>query len=264
MSDDIIVSVEWLKQRLQDPRLRLLDTRVSDPRLPIGFRMGHIPGAIPFDLNHDVYELGPLGPRMKSPAAIAQVLSARGVGNDAMIVLYDEDTGPLAGTIFWLLKYLGHQEVHVLNGGWEAWKQAGGAITKEFPLLDPVPYVAKVDETQHSTAEWIQQNASRADVLLLDTRTDGEYYMGHIPGAVNLSFDAAIDYATHQLKDKRILLEQFSKVGATPDKEIVVYCSSGSRSAHTYLVLKALGYPRVRNYKGSMMDWVQTHGLPIE
>jgi thiosulfate/3-mercaptopyruvate sulfurtransferase len=264
MQTPVLVSVEWLKENLSHPNVRVVDARVSDPRLPMGYRMSHVPGAVPFDLNRDLYEMAPGGPRMRAADAIANILGARGIANDTTIVLYDEGTGPLAGTVFWLLKYLGHADVRVLNGGWHAWTNAQAPTTKEIPQTAPTVYRARVDETQHSTAEWIQENSARPDVVLLDTRMDSEYYMGHIPGAVNLSFDEAIDFASQRLKDRETLCAQFENVGATPDKEIVVYCGSGSRSAHTFMVLKSLGYPRVRNYKGSMMDWAHQRGLPLE
>lgn len=264
MANDVIVSVEWLQAHLDDNNLSVVDARVADPRLPMGYRASHIPGAVPFDLNRDMYEMAPGGPRMKSADAIANILGQRGIANDSTIVLYDENTGPLAGTAYWLLKYLGHGDVRVLNGGWHAWTRAGAPTTKEVPQRAPAQYIARVDETQHSTAEWIMENSARADVLLFDTRMDSEYYMGHIPGAVNLSFDAAVDVATQQLKDDATLRAQFENIGVTPDKEIVVYCGSGARSAHTFMVLQALGYPRVRNYKGSMLDWAHHRGLPLE
>ncbi|MBI4675485.1 MAG: sulfurtransferase [Chloroflexi bacterium] len=264
MAHPVMVSVAWLQEHLNDANVRIIDARVSDPRLPIGYRISHIPGAVPFDLNHDLYEMAPGGPHMKTPDAIAKILGARGIANDSIIVLYDEGAGPLAGTVYWLLKYLGHADVRVVNGGWHAWTQAHAPTTRDIPQITPATYTAQVDENQHSTCEWIQENSGRADLLLLDTRTDSEYYMGHIPGAVNLSFDEAIDFASQALKDTTTLCAQFERVGATPDKEIVVYCGSGSRSAHTFMVLQDLGYPRVRNYKGSIMDWADHHGLPLE
>ncbi len=260
----VMVSAGWLAENLTNPRVRLVDARVSDPRLPMGYRVSHIPGAVPFDLNNDMYEMGPDGPRMKSFEAIAQVLGERGIANDSTIVLYDEGTGPLSGTVYWLFKWMGHDDLRVLDGGWHAWKQADGIVTNTTSPSQPVTYVPRVDENQLSTAEWIQKNGTREDVLLLDTRTDSEYYMGHIPGAVNLSFDRAIDFQKQGLKDEQVLRAQFERVGVTPDKQVVVYCGSGSRSAHTYLVLKALGYPHVSNYKGSMQDWAHRRGLPLE
>lgn len=263
MSDSILVTVEWLQAHLNDAQVRVLDARVSDPRLPIGYRVSHIPNALPFDLNRDMYEMTPHGLRLQTADAIAASLGERGIANDSIIVVYDENTGPLAGSVYWLLKYLGHADVRVLNGGWHAWRNANAPTTQDTPQYAPAVHAARVDEEQRCTAEWIQENSARADVVLLDTRTDSEYYMGHIPGAVNLSYDAAIDLTTQTLKDAAALRAQFEKLGATPAKEIVVYCRSGARSAHTFMTLHALGYPRVRNYKGSMMDW-ELGGLPLE
>lgn len=263
MDQPVLVSVDWLREHLSDPNVKLVDARVSDPRLPMGYRAGHIPGAVPFDLNRDMYEHAMGMPRMKEPEAIGETLSARGISNDATIVIYDEATAPLAATAFWLFKYLGHADVRVLDGGWHAWGLANGETTRQVPSPSPAPYTPHVDGSCLSTADWIDENRTRDDLLLLDTRTDGEYYMGHIPGAVNLSFDEAVDFTTQRLKSTQALRAQFETVGVTPDKEVLVYCGSGSRSAHTFMVLKALGYPRVRNYKGSMMDW-SMRGLPVE
>ncbi len=264
MSNPVIVSVEWLQANLDNPSIRVLDTRVSDPRLPMGYRASHVPGAVPFDLNRDGYEMAPGGAKLKDLGTIAQTLGERGIANESTIVLYDEGTGPLAGTVYWLLNYMGHEDVRVLNGGWYAWQQAGAPTTAQVPQVSPVAYIARIDEEQHSTAEWIQENAGKEDVILLDTRMEDEFAMGHIAGARNLSFDEAIEFRTQELKEPEVLKHLFETVDVTPDKEVVVYCGSGARSAHTYLVLKSLGYPRVRNYKGSMHDWARMRRLPLE
>jgi thiosulfate/3-mercaptopyruvate sulfurtransferase len=88
--------------------------------------------------------------------------------------------------------------------------------------------------------------------------------MGHIPGAVNLPFDFSLDMKTQTFKETATLKAELEGVGATPDKEIVAYCASGARSSHMFTTLQLLGYPRVRNYDGSMNDWYQMRGLDIE
>src|SRR5260221_13777172 len=99
MNNPVVVSVPWLEEHLNDANVRVLDARVSDPRLPMGYRAAHIPGAVPFDLNRDMYEMAQGGPRIKPFEAIAQTLGERGIANDATLVLYDEGTGPLTGTV---------------------------------------------------------------------------------------------------------------------------------------------------------------------
>ncbi len=131
-------------------------------------------------------------------------------------------------------------------------------------MLLNATYVARQDDNARATAEWIQANADRSDVVLLDVRTEGEYAMGHIPGAINLPYDFSLEMKTQKFKDASTLKGELETVGVTPDKEIVAYCASGARSSHMFTTLQLLGYPRVRNYDGSMNDWHQMRGLVLE
>lgn len=264
MNDKTFVDIGWLQQHLNDPQVRIIDARASDPRLPVGYRMGHVPNAIQLDLGRDLYEFNGRMPELKAPDQIAEVLGERGIANEHTVIIYDEATGQLVATIYWVMKYLGHQDVRVLQGGWNTWRTAGAPVSKDTPTLPPATYRAQMDETQNATADWIQANQAQSDVVLLDVRTDGEFAMGHIPSAVNWSYDNALDMRTQTLKSADDLNRQLKDVGVTPDKQVVVYCQSGARSSHSYLVLKALGFPRVRNYKGSMIDWYQMRRLPVE
>lgn len=264
MNDQAFVDSSWLQQHLNDTQIRIIDARASDPRLPVGYRMGHIPNAIQLDLGRDLYEFKGRLPELKAPEQMAQVLGERGIANNHSVVIYDEATGQLVATIYWVMKYLGHQDVRVLQGGWNAWRAAGAPVSKDTPNFPPVTFRAQTDEAQNATADWIQENLPQPDSVLLDVRSEGEFAMGHIPGAVNWSYDRALDMRTQTLKDADDLKRQLAAVGVTPDKQVVVYCQSGARSSHSYLVVKSLGFPRVRNYKGSMIDWYQLRGLPLE
>jgi thiosulfate/3-mercaptopyruvate sulfurtransferase len=261
---NMLVEVDWLKQHLQDSTLRILDVRSSDPRLPMGYRMGHIPGAIALDPTREFYARTPHGRDVATSETIASALGSRGVTNDSKIVIYDEWTGQLAAMTYWVLRMIGHRDLHILHGGWAMWQKGGGIVTQDAPGFAAVEYRAERNENLRATAEWIQANDSRQDLLLLDVRSDGEYSMGHIPGAVNLSWDVVLDPQTQTFRDSATLRKQLELVGATPDKEIVAYCASGARSSHMFATLQLLGYPRIRNYNGSMMDWLQARGLPVE
>ncbi|MDE3090962.1 MAG: sulfurtransferase [Chloroflexota bacterium] len=267
MSDypaDILVDVGWLSQHLTDPNTRLLDVRASDPRLPVGYRMGHIPGAVALDVGRDFFVYADGVMQLAAPDRIADVFARHGMANDTRVVIYDEWTGQLAAFTYWVLRYLGHRDVKILHGGWAAWRNNQGEVTREVPPIAPATYRAQPNDDARATAEWIQANAGRPDVFLLDTRTEEEYAMGHIPGAVNLSYDFSLEMRTQTFKDAAVLRALLEAIGATPDKEIVAYCASGARSAHMFATLQLLGYPRVRNYDGSMADWYQLRGLPVE
>jgi thiosulfate/3-mercaptopyruvate sulfurtransferase len=261
---ELLTDVEWLKQNLNDPHLRILDVRASDPRLPVGYRMGHISGALALDPTRAffIFENGAF--ELASPEQLAQALGQRGISDDSPIVIYDEWTGQLAALTFWVLRYVGHTNVRILHGGWALWRASGGAITRDVPQVAPVEYRPHTNQGARATAEWIMENASRPNVLLLDVRTPDEYRMGHIPNAVNLSYDMSLDLRTQTFKDADVLKAQLQAAGVTPEKEIVTYCAAGSRSAHMFTTLQLLGYPRVRNYDGSMTDWYHVRRLPIE
>jgi thiosulfate/3-mercaptopyruvate sulfurtransferase len=263
-NNELLVSVDWVQQQMQDPDMRILDVRASDPRLPIGYRMGHLPGAIALDPTRDFFVFAGGAPGLAPADKIAQALGARGITNDTPVVIYDEWTGQLAALTYWTLRFVGHLKAKILHGGWALWRDSGGPITRDQPTLVPAVYVPHLNEHARATAEWIQANSTRNDVLLLDVRTPEEYQMGHIPGAVNLSYDGALDLKTQTFKDSQVLRQELEAVGATPDKEIVTYCAAGSRSAHMYTTLQLLGYPRVRNYDGSMTDWYHLRGLPVD
>ncbi len=260
----LLLDAQSLAQNLNNSRLRILDVRASDPRLPIGYRMGHIPRALALDPSRGFFTLDNGAHSLASSEHIAQALGEQGIANDSPVVVYDEWTGQLAALTFWILRYVGHANVQILHGGWAAWRASGGPITRDVPAVEPAQYRPAIDPEARATAEWIVENASRPDVLLLDVRTPDEYNMGHIPGAVNLPYDTSLDLRTQKFKDADTLKSQLKAVGVTPDKQVVTYCAAGSRSAHMFTALQLLGYPHVRNYDGSMTDWFHVRGLPVE
>lgn len=262
-NSELLVDVDWLRQLLGDSHVRVLDVRASDPRLPVGYRMGHIPGAMSLDPTRDFFVFANGVPALASPAKIAEALGKRGISNETQVVIYDEWTGQLAAMTYWILRYVGHRNSHILHGGWAAWQNADHPVTKDVPQIAPAEFHADVDEAARATAEWIQANVERPDILLLDVRTPDEFRMGHIPDAVNLSYDAVLEPTTGTFADEGRIRALLESVGATPDKEIVTYCAAGARSAHMFATLQLLGYARVRNYDGSMADWYHARGLPV-
>jgi len=256
--NDILVDAGWLKEHLADSNLRILDTRGVQSRL------GHIPGAIALNPGRDFFVFAYGRMDVAPPEKIAQALAAYGVSNNSSIVLYDETNDQMVAIVYWMLRFVGHRDVKILRGGWRAWIESGGAESSEVPAVTRTEYRAQTNEEIRASAEWIQQNVERADILLLDARSVGEYARGHIPGAVNLPYESNFDFRTRMFKDATTLRAQLESIGATPDKEIITYCHTGARSSHLFAVLELMGYPRVRNYIGSMADWHEMRGLPIE
>lgn len=196
---------------------------------------------------------------------VATVLGELGLSRKNTVVVYDDGIGPTAGMTYWALKHYGHREVRVVNGGWAAWEEAGGKSSTTQPSITPTTYVIKLDPEQRATIDWVLSNLKNANILLLDCRTRAEYIQGHLPKAVNLSWDAAVRPGrVTRLKDAATLKAHFEQLGVRPDKEIVTYCGSGARSSHTYMTLKMLGYHTVRNYNGSWQEWAMRPDTPKE
>jgi thiosulfate/3-mercaptopyruvate sulfurtransferase len=255
-----------LHARLDDPNLRIVDVRVGER-----YTMGHIPGARHFSIyavNCDDTDDKPLNSFVRMWAFL---LGNRGVAFDHTIVIAGDVTGMSAARGFWFLEYLGHGDVHVLDGGFTAWQRAGLPVTRdaEVPAAVPFTYTARRDRL--ATYRDVLDSLGAADRVILDTRSRAEWLGtdrraargGAIPGAVHQ------DWVEHLMPDGTMrpaarLRAQFESLGVTPDKEVIAYCQTGYRSAHAYLALRLLGHPRVRNYLGSWKEWGNRPELPIE
>ncbi|MEE9224987.1 MAG: sulfurtransferase [Bacteroidota bacterium] len=258
-----LVDVAWIREHLSDPDVRILDVRQLDPRIPFNYQTGHIPGALPLDLRYLV--AGGRPGALPPTEHVATVLAQLGLRPESTIVVYDDGIGPTAGMSYWALKHYGHHAVRVLNGGWVAWEEAGGETSTTEPSITPTTYAINLDPDQRATIDWVLSNLNNDNIVLLDCRTRAEYIQGHLPKAVNLSWDAAVQPGrVMRLKDAATLKAQFEQLGVTTDKEIVTYCGSGARSSHTYMTLKMLGHRKVCNYNGSWQEWAMRPDTPKE
>lgn len=249
----------------------LANPLVIDVRPAEQFAKGQIPGAV----HLDVWGVSLIdtsdAPLRAFMWMIAHVFALRGVTAERPVVVYEQDSGMRASRAFWLLEYLGHPDVHALDGGFGAWTRAGLPVS-----ADPVAPVATDWQgcpTPRVMATWrdVRDRLGNPDTAIVDTRSDAEHFGelvrakrgGAIPGAVHLEWkqNLAPD-GTYKPIDQ--LRAMYAAAGVTPDREVVTYCQGGYRAAHTYLALRRLGYPRVRAYTGSWKEWGDREDLPIE
>lgn len=252
--------------------------RIIDFREREIFEQGHIPDAIPMwrsdieDHSHDVKGMMATKPEME------KLLSNLGISSQDSVILYDDQGGVNAARLWWVLRTYGFNQVRLLNGGMQSWKDAQGSISTiyeprgeqsfKFPAKD-APHLKIEKDSLHSlleTAHWTLIDARSAEEHSGKRMKKGAETAGRIPGSLNIDWADAVDY--HGTKKFRPPGELKRIYGGLPENKntpVVVYCHSGVRSAHSSFVLtQLLGYTRVYNYDGSWLEWSASEGAPIE
>lgn len=278
MTASPLKTAPWLLQNL--PNVRVLDCRyaLSDPLLGrIAYLEGHIPGAIYADLETDLS--GPVQPGgqggrhpLPEPQVLADWMGTAGIGNDSVVVCYDDPQGGqgfAAARAWWLLRWLGHSQVYVLDGGWPAWLRAGGAVSTEETQLTPATFTPNVQTQMLATAADVA--ARDAGTWLVDSRAPQRYSgetepldrkAGHIPGAVNRFYEGGL----HPDGTFRPAAEQATRLGLG-DSPSVMYCGSGVSATPNLLARELAGVPLGpdnRLYAGSWSDWISDDARPVE
>ena len=242
-----------------------------DLRPPEAYTAGHVPGAIHIDLwGVSLIDTDP-APLDAFMWMIEHVLAVHGVTASTPVVVYDEQSGIRAARAFWFLEYLGHPSVRLLDGGFNAWAAAGYEITRDAGPPPPSDWTGT--RRQETIATWrdVRVALGRSDSVILDTRSDGEYCGttararrgGAIPGAVHIEWTRNLT-SEGRFKPSAELRRMYEDAGVTPDRTVITYCQGGYRAAHSYLALRLLGYPRVKNYVGSWKEWGDRDDLPVE
>ncbi len=216
-----------------------------------------------------------------SQAQLEALLSRSGVSNDTTIVLYGDNNNWFAAWALWILKYYGHQDVRLLDGGRVKWLADKRELTTSVPFHAQTDYHTQASkEDIRAYRDYILTQLNRQGFAMVDVRSPGEYSGellapanlpqegaqrgGHIPGAANIPWSLAVN-ADGTFKSANELRALYGGKGVTADKEVVAYCRIGERSSHTWYVLHfLLGYPNVRNYDGSWTEWGSLIGAPIE
>jgi thiosulfate/3-mercaptopyruvate sulfurtransferase len=264
--EKLLTTPQELQKRLRSPDLCLIDVRPAEE-----FARGHIPGAVHFDL----FGLSLVDTREAPLKAfmymIHHVLELRGVSESKEVVFYEDNSGMRAARGVWFLDYFGHPNARMLDGGLQAWKTAGIPLSTE--TVSPKGAAFKTSERREvlATVDDVLHALNKKETSILDTRSKGEYLGTHVraarggavPGAIHIEWTDNLD-ADGKFKSNAELTAMYGRAGITPDKEVISYCQGGYRAAHSYVALRLIGFPKVRNYIGSWKEWGDRTDLPIE
>jgi thiosulfate/3-mercaptopyruvate sulfurtransferase len=264
----LLIEPDELERRLGEAGMRIVDLGK-----PETYAKGHIPGAVHVDYNRILSGGKPAPGKLPEPDQIAAVLAAAGIAPDTYVVAYDDEGGGRASRLLWTLDTIGHKYFSLLNGGIHSWANEGHLLTTDTVAPPATSY--PIHETRQAVADkaYILAHLHDPHVALLDARSPEEFNGskrlaargGHIPGAANLNWLDTMDRNRNlRFKPEAELREMLAERNITPDKEVIVYCQTHHRSAHSYILLSHLGYHRVKGYPGSWSEWGNDAETPIE
>jgi thiosulfate/3-mercaptopyruvate sulfurtransferase len=272
-----LVDVAWLRARMGDPDLIVVDCRwqIGDPGAgERAYRQGHIPGAAFLDVDRDLS--GPAGDARRGrhplpdPDVFARAARAAGIGGDTHVVVCDEAGEGGAARLWWLLRHFGHERVAILDGGVAAWRAAGAPLEAGPASPEPGDFQPRAREADLASLDEVRERALTGDrsLVLIDARAAERYrgehepvdpVAGHIPGAVNVPFGSLAPGGRFLARDE--LQGRLSAAGAAPGVDVVAYCGSGVSAAVLLAAAEAAGIDGIRLYAGSWSEWSRA-GLP--
>lgn len=272
---EMLVETEWVAQHLDRPNTRYVEVDVDTT----AYEQGHIPGAVGWNWQRDTQD--PVRRDIPSPAAFKALMEQSGISNDTTVILYGDNNNWFATYTLWLMKYYGHEDVRLMNGGRQKWLNEGRPLTTEHTSSATTTYeLGAIDQELRALRAFVEESVGQAGRALVDVRSPAEYSGellapanlpqegsqrgGHIPGAANVPWATAV--ATDgTYKSRQELEEIYQGKGISSGKQIITYCRIGERSSHTWFALKyLLGYDDVRNYDGSWTEWGSVIGVPVE
>ena len=273
-----LVSCEQLAAHLNDPDWRIVDCRHQLSDVGYGQRVyaeGHLPGAFFMHLDRDLS--GAMsGCNGRHPLPDPQVLAAKfgaiGISSRTQVVAYDDAEGMVSGRLWWMLRWLGHDNVAVLDGGFNRWVKEGRPLTRDIPVV--LPTVFEIEQRDWVvTADEVLANIASPELVVVDARGPDRFrgenetidpVGGHIPGARNRFFRDNLD-ADGRFRPAAELRREFLELFAgTPPDKTVMQCGSGVSACHNLIALELAGLTGARLYAGSWSEWCSDSARPVE
>ncbi len=263
----LLVAPEELVKHLDNDHLLVIDLS-----MPSAYKNGHVPGALSLGYSEILHQHNIVDCDIPPNGKISETLSRIGLTPEHHIVAYDSQSNPMACRFLWTLEEIGFPNFSLLNGGWRAWLDAGLPVDQSTNEATPRDYKAQRTGKTLATKEDIFSKLADRNTMLLDTRMEEEFTNellmtdrgGYIPGAVHYDWDNAYDKDnSDRFCQAASILKVLNNIGIVKNKDIIVYCQTHLRSAHTYVVLKWLGYENVKAYAAGYSEWGNDTDTPI-
>ena len=275
-----IISAADLFKQLDNPDLVLLDCRFYLPEPERGYQEyleGHIPGAGYINLNKDLS--GEIIPGitgrhpLPAPGVFAERLSGWGIDRSSQVIAYDNMGGALAGRLWWMLNWLGHDLVAVMDGGWNAWLKNDYSQDIAVQTSKPKNFIPAENPTYIADLAFVDEIRLDPDYLLVDARSPERYWglketidtkAGHIPGAVTAPYMENMTEDEYFLPVEGLRERYQNLLEGLPAENVILYCGSGVTSIHSLIAMVMAGFNMPKLYPGSWSEWIADPSRPIE
>lgn len=284
--DSLLISVEALARGLRreteprdgDPGPVVVDCRFNLVQPDAGreaWRQGHIPGAFYADLDRDLS--APRGPGtgrhpLPDPAQLRELFGRFGITKSTQVVAYDDGNGAIAARLWWLLRWMGHARVQLLDGGFAAWKKAGQPVSTASPAQDGVRFEGQPGGMPVRDVSEVARGLADGSIHLLDVRAEERFLgrvepidpvAGHIPGAVNAPFGGNLTDDNRFRSGDELSVRYASLLASRDLRNVILMCGSGVTACHGLFALELAGLPGASLYPGSWSEWIRSSGRPV-
>lgn len=273
-----LVDTETLSRHLHDPRWVVVDCRfiLTDPEAGRrAYMAGHIPGARYAHLNEDLSSaVTPTSGRhpLPSPNTLAEKLGHWGIDHTRQVVVYDDSFGAMAARLWWLLRWLGHEAVALLDAGYPKWLREKRSVTNELPRIEPTQFHPTIDHSLWVDADQVMRMLQGGDGVVIDARSEERFLgevephdkvAGHIPGANNIPYEDNLDFSGEFMSYEALREHYSTALGAHPPAKTVFMCGSGVTACHSILAMEHAGLSGAKLYAGSWSEWITDPTRPV-
>ena len=273
-----LVNTATLSRHIDDPRWVVVDCRfvLTDPDAgQRAYAAGHIPGARYAHLDNDL--CSPVTPAsgrhpLPYPQVLAEKLGRWGIDKTSQVVVYDDTFGAMAARLWWLLRWLGHEAVALLDGGFPKWQREGRPVTPELPMIQATQFHPTINNAMWVDAGYVEQMRERKDGVLIDARADERFrgdvepldkVAGHIPGAINVPYEDNLDFSGEFMSDEALRELYLAALNSIAPDQVVQMCGSGVTACHNILAMEHAGLAGSKLYAGSWSEWITDSSRPV-